>query len=271
MFAFARMMGNDNQRDHASKFLQSMFGKHGTFQSVWVSGTGNNASCDMSIDAAHIPIDAQMWNVAAGAANASDQIASAFEFSLGLVPPPVEDENASYNKLRLQGFFENGTDYIGNAGKGVNETYSGFRFTNWGNGIQWENAAGALIAMVKHRAENGGNNTVLTDRIVKTRNSIKKLLEVYGAVPASILGGNYKMYQQVHQWEKYPGGSDTGMGWSYFRYRHLASTVWSGFALMNQGDEGEPVDAESNPFAPPSTSVPSPGSTQCFPSQSVQV
>merc|ERR1712146_768605 len=145
---------------------------------------------------------------------------------------------------------------------GVNEVYSGFRFSNWGNGIQWENAAGAVVAMLKYRAESGGNNAVLTDRIIKTRNSIKKLLEVYGSVPVSILGGNY---------HKYPGGSDTGLAWSYFRYPHLASTVWSGFALMYQGDEGEQVDVESNPFAPPSTAVPSPGSTQCFPSQSWQV
>merc|ERR1711879_992614 len=106
-----------------------------------------------------------MWNVAAGADLASDRVASAFEFSLGLVPPPVESENASYSQSRLQGFFENDTDYVGNAGKGVNETYSGFRFTTWGNGIQWENSASAVIAMVKYRAEKGGNSTVLTDRI----------------------------------------------------------------------------------------------------------
>lgn len=268
MFAFARMIGNGTYRDHASKFVQSMFGKDESFKGVWAVGTGDSVECDTSINSGEIPVDAQMWNVAAGADLASDRVTSAFEFSLVEVPPPLEAENASYSQIRLQGLFEQDVDYIGNAGKGVGEVYSGFRFSNSGNGIQWENAAAALVAMVKHREGSGHNASELTDRIIKTRESVKKLLEVYGSVPASILGGNFQRYEQDESWKKNPGGSDTGMGWAYFRYQHLASTVWSGFSLMQQGNEGEKVDAESNPYAAPLTPVPSPGDTQCIPAAS---
>jgi hypothetical protein len=85
------------------------------------------------------------------------------------------------------------------------------------------------------------------------RDSIKRLLSTYGAIPASLLGGNYEMWSQRHNASahssRYPGGSDSGLGWTYLRYPHVASTVWGALALMYQFDEDSPVNEMANPYA----------------------
>jgi hypothetical protein len=85
------------------------------------------------------------------------------------------------------------------------------------------------------------------------RESLKRLLRTYGAVPASILGGNYEMwadrFNASAHLNSFPGGSDAGLGWTYLRYPHVASTVWAAFALMYQFDDGAPVKEMANPYA----------------------
>jgi len=262
MFAFANMLDMTAERDNARKFVQSMYDKDPTFRNVYVVGTHDAKKCDTEIGKEPICTDAQMWNVAAGADDNKARAKASFAFTL---KPSIKATGAwGEGKARLQGLFENNTDHVGYKGKGIGQMYHGFRFTNWGNGIQWENAASAVIGMVKYRDEHG-DDAGLTDKIVKVRNSLKRLLEVYRSVPSSVLGGNLKKYQKVQHWETYPGGSDTGMGWTYMRYPHLASTVWAGFALMQQAGEGLPVDSESNPYAPPHKAVPAAGPKQCIP------
>lgn len=53
----------------------------------------------------------------------------------------------------------------------------------------------------------------------------------------------------------FPGGSDSGLGWTYLRYPHVASTVWSAFVLMYQFDDQAPVREMANPCARASPSV----------------
>ena len=57
---------------------------------------------------------------------------------------------------------------------------------------------------------------------------------------------------------KYPGGSDTGIGWTYLRYPHVAATAWAGMLLLYQFDDDDAVDEDANPFAPPERPVPAP-------------
>lgn len=47
----------------------------------------------------------------------------------------------------------------------------------------------------------------------------------------------------------FPGGSDSGLGWTYLRYPHVASTVWAALAVMYQFEEGAPVREMANPYA----------------------
>ena len=80
---------------------------------------------------------------------------------------------------------------------------------------------------------------VIFFRIRAARDSIKHLLAVYRAVPASALGGNFAAYVQNDHSSPYPGGSDTGIGWTYMRYPHAASTAWAGLLLLYQFDEDD--------------------------------
>ena len=72
-------------------------------------------------------------------------------------------------------------------------------------------------------------------------------------MPASVLGGNYATFVNISAERAsfgggdiadlpplnktqypYPGGSHTGIGWTYLRYGHAASTAWAGLLLMFQ-------------------------------------
>ena len=54
---------------------------------------------------------------------------------------------------------------------------------------------------------------------------MRTLLKMYGAVPASVRGGNGDAYNAHNAYAPYPGGSDTGMGFSYLRMIHVASAL----------------------------------------------
>merc|ERR1719272_731889 len=110
--------------------------------------------------------------------------------------------------------------------------------------------------MVHYRE--GGGSVDVTHQIGQARESLKRLLYRYGSVPSSVRGGNYNAYRTHRPWERFPGGSDTGLGWTYLRYPHVASTVWTGLMLIQQFDESSPVNDEGNPFLPPARPVPSP-------------
>ena len=63
----------------------------------------------------------------------------------------------------------------------------------------------------------------LQRRLSAARLSLRTLLKTYGAVPASVRGGNGEAYNAHNPYAPYPGGSDTGMGFSYLRMIHVAS------------------------------------------------
>jgi len=263
MFAFAQTLGDYQGMESARKFTENMYGQNPRFPHSFVVGTHGTGKCDTRIvtDTA-ISADAQMWNIAAGADPDLHHTQGAVDFAL------LERDNP-YSEA---GLFGTDVDQIGHQGQGVGEEYHGFRFSNKGNGIQWEITASSLIAMVKFKQENQGeswrvDNNGLRTKIKKSRDSIKKLLDVYGSVPSSILGGNHKRAASQHYFETFPGGSDTGLGWNYFRYPHLASTVWSGLALLNQGDDSARVDSTASPYSPPGQSVPEPGDCACLPQE----
>lgn len=251
MFAFARMLGADEEKESARTFVQSMFGQDNDFDHVYVVGTGDSMVCDTHIGHEPIAVDGQLWSLAAGVDPTEAHVSASLGFAM-----QEKDEHATGRDTQL-GLWESDVDLIGNHGVGQGETYYGFRFTNWGNGIQWENTASGLIAMIRYRAMYGEHYGV-TVKINQARDSLKRLLTNYRAVPASVLGGNIDAWHRVRHQATYPGGSDTGIGWTYLRYPHLASTVWTGFALMFQGADGDAIDNLANPYNPPATTVPGP-------------
>eukprot|EP00930_Biecheleria_cincta_P058363 TRINITY_DN441_c0_g1_i2.p1 TRINITY_DN441_c0_g1~~TRINITY_DN441_c0_g1_i2.p1 ORF type:complete len:559 (-),score=88.37 TRINITY_DN441_c0_g1_i2:206-1882(-) len=143
---------------------------------------------------------------------------------------------------------------VGSALQEVDETdvfeghaYRGVRFTSLGSGIQWENTASAALAMA-HLVEtypetldtNPGLRELVQQRLDEYRSSIKAMLSKYGF-----------MYASVHE-----GGSDTGIGWTYFVKPHLAATAWAGMMLVHQAGPDVSVNESGNPYAPPPQPVP---------------
>lgn len=248
MFAFARMLGEDSEKESARTFVQAMYGKDNTFNHVYVVGTGDSSVCDTHIGHEPVAVDGQLWSLAAGVDPTEAHVSAALGFAM-------HEKGSTSSSDRLQGLWETDVDLIGNNGAGQGDTYYGFRFTNWGNGIQWENTASGVIAMIKYRAMYGEHYGV-SEKINQARDSMKRLLTTYGSVPASVLGGNIDAWHRVRHQDPYPGGSDTGIGWTYLRYPHMASTVWTGFALMYQGADGDGIDNLANPYDPPATAVP---------------
>jgi len=144
---------------------------------------------------------------------------------------------------------------------------TGTRFTTVGNGVQWEVTASAVMAMVHYQQKYGsGAEFQLAEHLKQARDSLKILLTMYKGVPQSVLGGNYGKWQSGKAiGTKYPGGTDTGLGWPYLRYLGTVPTAWTGLALLYQGGEGLPANEDANPYAVPSMPMPTGKDCSCLP------
>jgi hypothetical protein len=246
MFALGHMLSAGFETGHARRFVQNMFGKDPAFPSLYIVGTEGSAErcgSTLGIGKMPIPADVQTWGIAADLEPSKTNKREALRVVTADAP---------------QGMWQEDIDHLGNNGKGRGQVYHGVRFSTGGHGVQWENAASTLIAMVAYRDEHG-DDIGLTRRIIQVRESLQRLLKVYGSVPASILGGNWDRWHTSgrHNHDQiFPGGSDTGLSWAYFRYPHTASTAWTGLALLMQGAEGQKVVLENNPYAKPRQRVP---------------
>merc|ERR1711920_647870 len=96
----------------------------------------------------------------------------------------------------------------------------------------------------------------LSTYIRKSRDSLRRLLGMYGGMPSSVLGGNYAAWQSGERRTLFPGGSDTGIGWPYLRYLATAPTAWAGLLMLYQTSIGETVNENANPYARPREGVP---------------
>ena len=262
MLSLARMLGSDGGAAmlQARAFVHGMWARLPAFNASYADGTGGAAQCDASVPTAAAAVDAQFWNLLADADPVAARKAASMAFA-------VQEASAA---APARGLWATDTDRIGGAGgAGRGAVLQGVRFTTWGNGIQWENTASAVMAMAHYRrsygngGEEGGKEGPepqgLGPKLGAARDSLKHLLAAYGCVPASVLGGNIDAYTKNDHAAPYPGGSDTGIGWTYMRYPHAAATAWAGLALMYQFDDADAISDDANPFAPPAAAVPSRG------------
>ena len=260
IFALARALGSAEDERRASLFVREMFGRNRAYNHTYSTGTGSAHHCDWSQPPGQaVAADATFWNLLADADANKSRLTSALRFAL---ESPGVDENGHPN---TRGLWVRDEDRIC-TGAPVPKL-SGVRFTTWGNGVQWENTASAVMAMVHFRERYGeGAGVADLPRFVgEARDSLRKLLGVYGGVPSSVLGGNYAAWKVGERDTPYPGGSDTGIGWPYLRYLSTAPTAWAGLMLLHQADEGQPVNADANPYAPPARPVPEGRDCSCLP------
>jgi len=138
------------------------------------------------------------------------------------------------------GLLEEDQDILGDGARLL-----GVRFTNMGSGAQWENTASATMGMGYYLSVFGDEDAKLNEDLKSMENSLLHLLQEYGSVLASVRGGNFDAWRNGNTDPNYPGGSDTGLGWTYLRYPHTAATAWTGLMIL-----------EGNPFAPPQKPVP---------------
>eukprot|EP00928_Gymnodinium_smaydae_P061669 TRINITY_DN45703_c0_g1_i1.p1 TRINITY_DN45703_c0_g1~~TRINITY_DN45703_c0_g1_i1.p1 ORF type:complete len:720 (+),score=154.65 TRINITY_DN45703_c0_g1_i1:119-2161(+) len=267
MFALSRMLNATGAQEKASTFVKKMFGftQIKENQQMFATGTDGKARCDtdrVPAAAGATPVDAQLWNVLADAADdASSEVHTAMQESLR---PSGEG-----------GFVDVDKDLIGNfRGEGRGEDLTGFRFSSFGSGVQWENTASGIMGMIHYRAMTGDNSQALSKRIVEMRRSVLGMLGRYGSVLASVQGGNMQAYSSQDKTQDFPGGSDTGLGWTYLRYPHTAATAWTGMMLLYQAQEGMAVDEGGNPYARPRQPVPDEASAvsaaeQCLPAGAI--
>ena len=268
MFALSTMLGDTKAAESAHTFVANMYSAGGVNGS-YATGTGDATRCDNSVPLAPSAVDAQFWNLLAMA----DANMGRKEASIGLALKEAGEPGSVHANV---GLWEVDTDRIGNSdGGGKGAQLSGVRFSTWGHGVQWENTASAAMAMVKYLelAKEGNSqqpmSTDISQRIADVYTSLKSILAVYKCVPASILGGNIAAWIKNDHSAPFPGGSDTGIGWTYLRYPHVAASAWTGLLLLYQFDQNGKVDEDANPFAPPSKPVPKESKSpdaKCLPS-----
>ncbi|CAK9084308.1 unnamed protein product [Durusdinium trenchii] len=244
VFALAKILGDEDAMNRARVFVQEMFGHNERYPKSFAMGTDGAVPCDTSTMKTAIPADAQFWALLAGVENTKERQVSALEDSL----QSVEDG----------GMLTTDEDLIGRANRSAGRV-RGLRFTNWGNGAQWENTASAMMAMSMFQQKYGVDalqGVELEDEIKGIRRSMLRILDTYGSIPASILGGNKQAWKKNEHAREFPGGSDTGIGWTYYRYPHVAANAWLGLALLHQPVEGGPVHQHANPYAVPLKPLP---------------
>jgi len=265
LYGLAKVLGDQTVMAQAQAFVKSMFGRNHAFNTTYATGTTDGKRCDDTVAPGYaIAVDATFWNILADADTNVQQINSALRFAL---QTPGLGKN---NHPNAHGLWVTDIDRVYSGSEPHNPRLSGFRFSTAGNGAQWENTAGAIMAMAHYQSKYGaGSYPGLDKYIEESRNSIKTLLTMYKGIPSSVLGGNYPAWQAWTAGQaldpKYPGGSDTGLGWPYLRYLATAPTAWAGLMLLYQADSSQPVDEESNPYAAPSKAVPSGSETTCIP------
>lgn len=133
----------------------------------------------------------------------------------GIDPGPAEGHSLIYMQQQM---------------RATSNGFVGFRFARDGTEVQNEATAGAVMALwlskagLRHAA--GEHYDSLLRQIEKAPNA-----DGYGVVatPAS------------------EATTGPGLGWSYFNFLHVASSAWTGLALLAKEDPG------ANPYAPLST------------------
>ncbi|CAE7500427.1 DEGP1 [Symbiodinium natans] len=244
MYALAKVLGDEDAANRARVFVQEMFGYNTRYPQSFAMGTDGEVPCDVTFMKTAVPADGVFWNLLAGAEPARERKTAAVAAAL----QSIEDE----------GLLTWDEDVIGNATGSRAENLRGMRFTNWGNGVQWENTAAAVMALLESHKEfdDGLSDVDVHEEIGRMRQSLLTLLDTYGAVPASVLGGNIQAWKKNEHHRTFPGGSDTGIGWTYYRYPHVAATAWAGLLLLYQFDNETQVNGNANPYSPPDPPLP---------------
>jgi len=297
----ARMLKFEEVMNHAKLFTMRMYKHSGANANSYTMGGVTCFAEDPRDDTQPVPADAIYWNLLADADDNFDHMRHALEFALSDSPQPVppaplntaaacclpgsewsccSDKSCCSRGKRMpcclktlspagppkRGLWEEDVDLVWR-GPGL-PRLNGTRFTSGGHGVQFEVTAGAGMAILRYKQKYGKPlSDFFSRRLQSVRDSLRHLLGMYGGVPASVLGGNFEAFAERDYFAEFPGGSDTGIHFTYLRYRHIASTMWTGLFLMYQDweEDGDAIWEDANPFMPPSKPMPTDVDRSCFP------
>ena len=163
---------------------------------IYADGTGDTGPCNDDVPFAPAAVDAQFWNLLADADDDASRKTASITFSL---QQPGQGQRATV------GLWEENVDYVGagGSGEGKDTRVYGVRFSTWGNGVQWENTASAVMAMARYLAVYKDaapkeQASEIRAKLELGRSSLVWLLSTYKCVPASILGGNISAFSCVN-------------------------------------------------------------------------
>lgn len=251
--ALAGMLSNAKAKKEAQKFVNGMFGQNKQAADAYAMGTGWEVRCDTAqLQDAPVAADGIFWNILADADPDLSHAVPALRFA-------------------LQSLWDEDVDLVFSAGT-EHPRLQGTRFTNQGHGVQWEVTAGASMAIAHYLQKSAADSLssdlrdLLQKRLAQGRASLRQLLTMYRGMPSSVKGGNYAAFQLHNSSRAFPGGTDTGLNYAYFRYLHTAATAWTGLLLLYQAEEGDTINSDANPFGKGSKALPS-SETSCLPKQ----
>ena len=257
MYALATILG-DAAAAARARARARMYGQQTKGSEVkqrgdtYATGTGGAKACDATIPFAPVAADAQFWSLLAGADPQYDRKATALAFATA---EPKEDATGDASQLgAVDG--RRRSDRHPSTGGGKGERREGVRFTSWGNGAQWENSASAAMGLAHFgslypNASKELAAVVTAASIRRAPRCARGLLAAYGFVPASILGGNIAAWIKNDHAATVPGGSDTGIGWTYIRRPHRRVVGVDGAVVAAPGRRRRDARPAANPFAPP--------------------
>jgi hypothetical protein len=248
VYALGQIMQRNNIADNDSfswipdlvnlskDFYTSMFDS--VINKVYI-GSSQCGSDDVINTQEAFPVDAITWGTLAGITQdvvSAEQLKNLYEETTAgilntmfTVDSPVFDEGC-YDDIYLQEVkrASSGSRFPC-SGIESHLRFRGFKFSDRGFGVQWENAGSGALALAKLRKENTTTMNYVHEASIQATESIKRLWRIF---PTGIPAHFQKQYtEKVGNRER-----NTGLTWSYFRNDHAASTFWTAAALKYEND-----------------------------------
>jgi hypothetical protein len=205
-----------------------------------------------------IPVDTQTWNLLADADDNRDRKIASLDWAVRtcLVRDTMHGSRGCYESDEAVRAAPHKADISNVSCDDVDEAdvLYGFRFTEWGHGIQWENAGSGVMALMRAELKYGleGRYSKEIELIVR---SIRRVMT------ARARKGEVGMVANLRVREQYAGADaesfmNTGLTWGYYRAPHLGGTVYCTLALQYYEAYKRGDLAAADVFNPYSTVVP---------------
>ncbi len=210
---------------HAQQFVRAMFNNQPGEEKYW-TGTKPGSGGPIETNFFPVPMDTQAWGALAGV-DTDDQHGRA----LRVVSDTPANDPA-------------GLVVIDDLGDG--RTYQGVRFSTGGQHIQVENTAGYALALAAG-IDGGWLTEQPGDAPGRWGDELAGLIDHLNAIRTTADGSDPAGVGLVAT--PWAVGAPTGFGSDYPNLRHVASTVWTGLALIASHPDTNKRDLLANPLA----------------------